>query len=1355
MARKSGALNTARIPASKPEDIDEMGIMKMPMRKPTIMNPAIQSSLGDLEYEAEVRPEFISPIGILGLDPKMTDIVFEPDPFIGPQGFYKPSTDRMTIADVSDRGLDYAEDYLLDKLDRKQYRAVKENPTIEHEAIHRGLQILADYYDYDEVAKRFDVETADFLFENATKAGRLASEVITELNDARRLGLKDYETFVNRFRNKTTLEGGDKELKLFMAKSLAYLPAMEELAKERLYDRNPEGGPTRDARGLAKDSLDKNFYKDKRVKKNILSDFVGNIRQKFRDFVTKKPDFEETSKQMPKEFNKGGDTKKEKDLEKGYAEEAKRLAVETPKISFKDATKAVAEMTPIVGDAMAAKEIYDELKKEDPNYLVVGILGGATLIGLIPGVGDVAAKLIRKGADLAKRIDVDVNALGSTGGNITFKKDFRDAPIEQRNVEFRNTDLSIQDFDNLKIFNREEGFGSTGTQSEKRRRIKTVILPIDEALKLFPDRGYTYMDDVGKAYMDSMESSIKKATQGAKAEEFTGFKPYERLRGTKYGKDMTEEDFQFETKARGVGIPFVSVGYNKKGNTLLSTNHEGAHRLLILKKLGHRFAPVDVLFNRELDMKNTNLNRVMKEARNLVGKQEFSLDRKKRQGGKANVVKGFDTAIKPEDYDIKFNKGGVAMERQMEMAFMQEGGLKDDGMDKDPVSGNEVPSGSLAEEVRDDIPVQLSEGEYVVPADVVRFFGVKFFEDLRMQAKMGLAQMEESGRIGGEPIKEPMSVTVVESEEMLDPEDEKKIREMLKGFSEGGLQDFREAPPPLDLRKKFGVVGGSLFKRKSEVTEDDIIDGKADGSVTYYHPDGREFKVEYKNGAVVNENQIQYTVPPWSRTKPNQTPNVSPSEIGGSSGDEDRPSGGAKFTQPNLVEKYGYLKDKEDYISTEILANLHNEETGENRLAFFDDNGNPVKMTKEAYDNLYKSYTSLGGDKNFPEGIAQYANLSFGDKIALMPQQIRKAFGYDVSEAKIKQILKASQDRKALSRMQVNPSILSFILDILSPDKTLFSTNLTAREASPDAREPLTVQEKVIERLSDFTTGIDGTVGSEGFINFGKFLQGETNSRFGMTAIDRALLGVKMDGDQPMIYDGGLGRDRKLTGSDLQAFAKNMDTIKDARRFSHNVFMETGDAFLADEAYHQDFLDQSAEITKNEQLAAEARRKSIQSRNLQSDEEIIQQRKDAKEAAERKRREDAEKAAKKKREEEQKQKRLRDKNRRDKPTQSGPVEGDDNDGGGSSENVFGDGYYQPNPKSDYRTDYNPPPPTGQSPGFPGGGPTTSFGGGYSAPPTYDYGGTGPFNKGGLASKPKAKPKRKKNTKGLGTKPKAT
>jgi len=105
-------------------------------------------------------------------------------------------------------------------------------------------------------------------------------------------------------------------------------------------------------------------------------------------------------------------------------------------------------------------------------------------------------------------------------------------------------------------------------------------------------------------------------------------------------------------------------------------------------------------------------------------------------------------ADKPKD----FNKGGIAMNEQMEMAFMQEGGLKDDGMKRDPVSGNEVPNGSMAKEVRDDIPAQLSEGEYVVPADVVRYLGVKHFEDLRDKAKSGLQNMEANGRIGGEPV---------------------------------------------------------------------------------------------------------------------------------------------------------------------------------------------------------------------------------------------------------------------------------------------------------------------------------------------------------------------------------------------------------------------------------------------------------------------------------------------------------------------------------------------------------------------------------------------------------------------------
>ena len=83
---------------------------------------------------------------------------------------------------------------------------------------------------------------------------------------------------------------------------------------------------------------------------------------------------------------------------------------------------------------------------------------------------------------------------------------------------------------------------------------------------------------------------------------------------------------------------------------------------------------------------------------------------------------------------------------QMEM--FQDGGLKDQGGSKDPVSGNDVPSGSLKEEVRDDIDAKLSPGEFVFPADVVRFIGLEKLMLMRDKAKRGLSRMEEMGQMG-------------------------------------------------------------------------------------------------------------------------------------------------------------------------------------------------------------------------------------------------------------------------------------------------------------------------------------------------------------------------------------------------------------------------------------------------------------------------------------------------------------------------------------------------------------------------------------------------------------------------------
>ena len=82
------------------------------------------------------------------------------------------------------------------------------------------------------------------------------------------------------------------------------------------------------------------------------------------------------------------------------------------------------------------------------------------------------------------------------------------------------------------------------------------------------------------------------------------------------------------------------------------------------------------------------------------------------------------------------------------MEMFNVGGLKDEGGTKDPVSGNDVPSGSLKEEVRDDIDAKLSPGEFVFPADVTRFLGLRFLMELRDKAKAGLQRMEDMGQMG-------------------------------------------------------------------------------------------------------------------------------------------------------------------------------------------------------------------------------------------------------------------------------------------------------------------------------------------------------------------------------------------------------------------------------------------------------------------------------------------------------------------------------------------------------------------------------------------------------------------------------
>jgi hypothetical protein len=114
-----------------------------------------------------------------------------------------------------------------------------------------------------------------------------------------------------------------------------------------------------------------------------------------------------------------------------------------------------------------------------------------------------------------------------------------------------------------------------------------------------------------------------------------------------------------------------------------------------------------------------------------------------------------------------------------------EGGLMEEGGMVDEESGNEVPPGSLREEVRDDIPAQLSEGEFVFPADVVRYIGLENLMRMRQEAKQGLAQMEAMGQMGnGDEAVMPDDLPFDMYD--LDIEDEEEYNSETRNYQVGG-----------------------------------------------------------------------------------------------------------------------------------------------------------------------------------------------------------------------------------------------------------------------------------------------------------------------------------------------------------------------------------------------------------------------------------------------------------------------------------------------------------------------------------------------------------------------------------------
>lgn len=168
---------------------------------------------------------------------------------------------------------------------------------------------------------------------------------------------------------------------------------------------------------------------------------------------------------------------------------------------------------------------------------------------------------------------------------------------------------------------------------------------------------------------------------------------------------------------------------------------------------------------------------------------------KKNYPARMVTVKSF-----PEG-QLRFAEGGL-VEDQMKFAFM-DGGMVDDGKTVEETTGNEIPPGSLDQEVADTVDAKLSEGEYVIPADVVQYFGVAHFEKMIEKAKKGLGEMEANGRIGGES-PEDDELPFSDDELMVEDGSEESPQE----FAEGGV--VQGASPGIMTKVFVGPNGEEL-----------------------------------------------------------------------------------------------------------------------------------------------------------------------------------------------------------------------------------------------------------------------------------------------------------------------------------------------------------------------------------------------------------------------------------------------------------------------------------------------------------------------------------------------------------------
>ena len=472
---------------------------------------------------------------------------------------------------------------------------------------------------------------------------------------------------------------------------------------------------------------------------------------------------------------------------------------------------------------------YDYIKSQFTEAgQSAAIEGGLLLMGGV--AGKYGAKGIKALADKVKQYEIDPTAMSAFGAGAIRKKAVD--PLEiginealQDGKFLKRYDASIATDMTKKVKN------ATAGNTRANALINTAV---PEGTKVGIRLNLnSKIPDMPKG-LDKLQTLHKGSFSG----KALSYLPFATVKNVVFSVNQTGRT-GIASKIKGIDTPEAKSKFNAMsvdGEYVPNKNLLDSNKDLV--EIG--FNPgVHHLF---IDLKTGQAVRGAKEA-TVIGDRVFAKGVEYWKKAEAPKPVPTQTGVNiPSDVRYKFKRGGAVMDDQMKMAFMDEGGIADDGMDVDPVSGNEVPPGSLAEEVRDDIPAQLSEGEYVVPADVVRYYGVKFFEDLRDQAKMGLADMEANGRIGGEPV--PAGGPINDSE--LSPQEMQAIQEMMgANMNEGGqvqnpyLQQqqlySQPRPAPIDEKRNTTLTNINPNPVENQMPMQSMASG---GQVQGYQPGG-------------------------------------------------------------------------------------------------------------------------------------------------------------------------------------------------------------------------------------------------------------------------------------------------------------------------------------------------------------------------------------------------------------------------------------------------------------------------------------------------------------------------------------